>query len=124
MRISDWSSDVCSSDLGLPVYRLAAVERGWHTPPLPTLSPEGERTLGRFPPPSRHFAASNPFFPGRHSPGMEFVHAAWGPVPKEVGPGPARHPPPASPHRPSHKARLPSDRQRQIARTHVGTPRT
>src|SRR3546814_15243644 len=81
---------------GLPVYRLAAVERGWHTPPLPTLSPEGERTLGRFPPPSRPFAASNPFFPGIPSPGMAFVHASWVPFPHEVVPCPARHPPPPS----------------------------
>src|SRR3546814_1619193 len=83
---------------GLPVYRLAAVERGWHTPPLPTLSPEGERTLGRFPPPSRPFSPSNPFFPCLHSPAMDFVHAPLGPVPTDVWPAPARHPPPSSPH--------------------------
>src|SRR3546814_10555355 len=29
MRISDWSSDVCSSDLGYMVYWLAG---NWHTP--------------------------------------------------------------------------------------------
>src|SRR3546814_3258846 len=112
MRISDWSSDVCSSDLGLPVYRLAAVERGWHTPPLPTLSPEGERTLGRFPPPSRLFAPSHPFFPAIHSPCMDFVPAPYGPVPKEVGPGRARdsittrlNSPPNSPIRLPYTAR-------------------
>src|SRR3546814_20227249 len=81
---------------GLPVYRLAAVERGWHTPPLPTLSPEGERTLGRFPPPSRHFAASHPFFPGRPSPGLACVHPPWCPLPNKLWHGPARTPPPPS----------------------------
>src|SRR3546814_19358701 len=88
MRISDWSSDVCSSDLGLPVYRLAAVERGWHTPPHPTLSPEGERTLGRFPPPARHTAASNPLITAPQSPTIALIHTSRAPDPPAMWPGP------------------------------------
>src|SRR3546814_14011748 len=35
MRISDWSSDVCSSDLGVPPYRFSAGERRGRQEPDP-----------------------------------------------------------------------------------------
>src|SRR3546814_17405481 len=47
MRISDWSSDVCSSDLGATILILALVRLAWRLlhppPPFPTELPRWER---------------------------------------------------------------------------------
>src|SRR3546814_16156512 len=49
MRISDWSSDVCSSDLRCP-RRIAAVQRTGHRPRLPRLLRRDQLPVpGRFP---------------------------------------------------------------------------
>src|SRR3546814_11880637 len=51
MRISDWSSDVCSSDLG---HRCrTAGQRHWHPPPVQCARPAGHYPRIGFPPSPR-----------------------------------------------------------------------
>src|SRR3546814_11268592 len=66
MRISDWSSDVCSSDLGKASLIFSAYSGGWALIFFSSSSPNTDALLTQ--PAGRLRSSSRPFHRGRHPP--------------------------------------------------------